>query len=217
MHAGSQALANVPPIGKAVGSLVGRFARASRWQRAGELLHPGNTFADAYRAYRGNFPMCDAVRLAAHFTGASEKSVRETMVPDQTRLPQNPLDAVSYLEITRFMRNQLLRDSDVMSMAHGLELRLPLVDQRLFDTIAGIPAAIRLQPGKKLLLDAVPGIPAQVRNARKRGFSFPIRAWLEEDLGADFASATQGLPVGAREWYQKWSVLTFTRWLGAHA
>lgn len=216
LHAGTRALARIPVLGEGIGRLVGSVAQASRWRRAAELLHPGNELGDAYRAYRGIFPPSDAVRLAAHFTGVSEQDVRESIRPDRPSLPDSAADQVSYLEITRYMRNQLLRDSDVMSMAHGLELRLPMVDQRLFDTISKIPAALRLQPGKKLLLDAVPEVPAQVRNAPKRGFSFPIRAWLEKDLGSDFASATHGLPVSAREWYQQWSVLTFTRWLRAH-
>lgn len=215
LHAGAQALGRIPLLGEGLGRLVGRVARQSRWRRAGELVRPGIGLGDAYRAYRGIFPWFDAVRLAAHFTGCSEQAVRNATQPEITRLPPDAADAVSYLEITRYMRNQLLRDSDVMSMAHGLELRLPLVDQRLFDTLSTIPATLRLQPGKQLLLDAVPEIPAQVRNARKRGFSFPIRAWLEKDFGSDFSSVAQGLPVNAREWYQQWSVLTLTRWLGA--
>ena len=215
LHAATQALARIPVLGTGVGRLVGSVARASRWRRAGELLGAGSHLGDAYRAYRGIFPLSDSVRLAAHFTGVSEQTVRDALCPDQACLPKLAANAVSYLEITRYMRNQLLRDSDVMSMAHGVELRLPLVDQRFFDTISTIPAELRLQSGKKLLLDAVPEIPAHVRNARKRGFSFPIRAWLEKDLGSDFAGAVQGLPVSAREWYQQWSVLTLSRWLGA--
>ncbi len=217
LHAATHALARIPGLGRGLGQLVGSLAQASRWRRAGELLSPGKGLGDAYRAYRGIFPSADAVRLAAHFTGLPEQAVRESIQPDRPNLPQCADDRISYLEITRYMRNQLLRDSDVMSMAHGLELRLPLVDQRLFDTISTLPAAIRLQPGKKLLLDAVPEVPEQVRHARKRGFSFPIRAWLEKDLGPEFDSATRGLPVSTAEWYQQWSALTFTRWLDARS
>lgn len=215
LHAATRMLACVPGLGRGLGDLVGRRARASRWRRAAELLRPGNGLGDSYRAYRGIFPSADALRLAAHFTGLTEQSVRRSIHPDDAHLPRSAADRISYLELTRYMRNQLLRDSDVMSMAHGLELRLPLVDQRLFDTISAVSAKIRLQPGKKLLLDSVPEIPVQVRQARKRGFSFPIRAWMEKDLGSEFAKATRGLPVNAREWYQQWSVLTFTRWLAA--
>src|SRR5437660_11734898 len=67
-------------------------------------------------------------------------------------------DEVSYLEIARYMRNQLLRDSDVMSMAWNLELRVPLVDVKLIGAIEKIPARLRLASGKRLLLSAVPKI-----------------------------------------------------------
>ncbi|MBA3487509.1 MAG: asparagine synthase (glutamine-hydrolyzing) [Lysobacter sp.] len=213
LHQGTQALTRVPGLAKGLGHVMGRM-RSSRWRRAGELLRPGNELHDAYRAYRGIFPSADAIRLAAHFTGHAEQTVRRSFRIDRPPLPTCAADRISYLEITRYMRNQLLRDSDLMSMAHGLELRLPLVDQRLFDTVSSIPASTRLHR-KKLLLDAVPEIPAQVRNGRKRGFSFPVRNWLQQDLGPEFASATQGLPVTTPEWYQQWSVLTFIRWMDA--
>ncbi len=59
---------------------------------------------------------------------------------------------MSRLELTQYMRNQILRDSDVMSMAHGLELRVPFLDIRLFDVLRKLPAATRLQPGERFLL-----------------------------------------------------------------
>ena len=58
-------------------------------------------------------------------------------------------DQVSALELSLYMRNQLLKDSDVMSMAHGLELRVPLVDKTLFERIARVPANQRLRGGMK--------------------------------------------------------------------
>jgi asparagine synthase (glutamine-hydrolysing) len=45
----------------------------------------------------------------------------------------DPINRVSYLEARCYMLNTLLRDSDVMSMAHGLELRVPLIDHQLAD------------------------------------------------------------------------------------
>src|SRR5438067_11687049 len=84
-------------------------------------------------------------------------------------------DEVSYLELPRYMRNQLLRDSDVMSMAWSLELRVPFVDASLITAVSRISAKLRLAKGKHLLLDAVPEIPPWVRNHPKRGFTFPFR------------------------------------------
>ena len=50
------------------------------------------------------------------------------------------------------MRNQLLRDSDVMSMASGVELRVPFIDVELFDTLSRIPRRPAAAAGKALLL-----------------------------------------------------------------
>ena len=113
---------------------------------------------------------------------------------------------ISELELTRYMRNQLLRDSDVMSMANGLELRVPFVDRALVDAVATIPAALRLQTGKRLLTDAVPEVPEWVVNQQKRGFLFPYQKWLGSEWGASFAEAVRGCPVPTTKWYQRWSV-----------
>lgn len=209
------AMARTPRLARALGAVTQRLPLSPRVQRAGDLLRPGMDMSDAYRAYRGIFSVSDAARLAAHFTGRSERDIRRD-IPGRQELASVPMpDRVSYLEITRYMRNQLLRDSDVMSMAHGLELRLPLVDQRLFDALAGIPSSLRLRAGKQMLLDAVPEIPAQVKNAPKRGFSFPLQTWLRQEMGPEFRRSAAGMPVKATQWYQLWSMLALGRWLEA--
>jgi asparagine synthase (glutamine-hydrolysing) len=132
---------------------------------------------------------------------------------------QSVADAVSELELTRYMRNQLLRDSDVMSMAHGLELRVPLVDRMLCEQTLMIPAAERFRGHKALLTDAVPEVPEWVVNQKKRGFLFPYQKWLSHDWGAAFAEAGQGAPVPMPNWYQQWSVFVLRhclRSLGVH-
>ncbi len=217
--AAARALGRVPLLGSAVSALASRLPVGPRLRRAASLAHSDVGIADAYRAYRGIFSEPDALRLAAHFSGNGEAALRNGLLERahaSESLPAgNQADQISYLEITRYMRNQLLRDGDVMSMAHGLELRLPLVDQRLFDRVAGVDHGLRLQPSKKLLLDAVPEVPAQVRNAPKRGFSFPMRTWLANGLGPQLQDAARGLPVRATEWYQQWSVHSLDHWLDA--
>jgi asparagine synthase (glutamine-hydrolysing) len=115
------------------------------------------------------------------------------------------------------MRNQLLRDSDVMSMACGLELRLPFVDSHLVDAIGHLPASQRLQTGKQLLVDAVPEIPNWVRNQPKRGFVFPFEKWLGGTLNESFSSATSSIPFSNPTWYQRWAVFMLDHWLAKTA
>jgi asparagine synthase (glutamine-hydrolysing) len=122
-------------------------------------------------------------------------------------------DRVSAMEMQRYMRNQLLRDSDVMSMAHGLELRVPLVDSALFDAVSRISAELRLRPGKQLLIDAVPEIPEWILAREKSGFLFPYENWLSTpEWRAMFADALRDVPVPVESWYQRWAVFMFRHW-----
>jgi asparagine synthase (glutamine-hydrolysing) len=126
----------------------------------------------------------------------------------------DPRNRVSVLEMRRYMLNQLLRDSDVMSMAHGLELRVPLIDSALFDVVSRIPAELRLRPGKQLLLDAVPEIPNWIRHRPKSGFLFPYEQWLATpEWQTLFADALRGVPVAVTSWYQRWAVFVLRHWL----
>jgi len=88
---------------------------------------------------------------------------------------------VSALELSSYMRDMLLRDGDVFSMAVGLELRVPLLDHVFVEGVVRLPGDWK-EPDprpKPLLLDAVgPALPASVPDRRKRGFTFPWDAWI---------------------------------------
>jgi asparagine synthase (glutamine-hydrolysing) len=120
--------------------------------------------------------------------------------------PEQPTleDEVSYLELTRYMRNQLLRDSDVMSMAWSLELRVPYVDATFVNAVQRIPAALRITPGKQLLSAAVPEIPDWVRGRRKQGFTFPFERWITHEWSDVFDRIDRESPVRLHSWYRRW-------------
>jgi asparagine synthase (glutamine-hydrolysing) len=100
---------------------------------------------------------------------------------------------VSALEMEWYMRCQLLRDADWASMAHSLELRVPLVDMELFHIVAPMLFGIS-PPGKKdVALTPNVSLPHDVLVKRKTGFSVPVRDWL---LGKE---ASRGLR-GNRAW-----------------
>ena len=106
---------------------------------------------------------------------------------------RNPRLIVSSLETTWYMRNQLLRDTDWSSMAHSLEVRVPLVDIELLRTVAhlvnnGTPPNKRdmaMTPDKQL--------PDSVLNRRKTGFSIPVQEWLLESFGSELPRVGRGL------------------------
>src|SRR5207247_4318653 len=93
---------------------------------------------------------------------------------------------VSRAELGTYTRDQLLRDIDVMSMAPSLEVRVPLLDDRLVETALRLPDAAKRNGGrpKSLLVDAVGDLlPQEIRSRRaKQGFVFPFGAWLRGPL-----------------------------------
>jgi asparagine synthase (glutamine-hydrolysing) len=101
------------------------------------------------------------------------------------REPSPPLrDAMAELswgEISHYMRDTLLRDSDAMSMAHSLELRVPFLDSPLITRVMAYPARVKFNPNrpKDLLLRATQDlIPEEIWNRPKMGFTLPMRTWM---------------------------------------
>src|SRR5262249_24420503 len=88
------------------------------------------------------------------------------------------------METARYMRNQLLRDADWGSMAHSVELRVPLVDATLRARLAGLgfePA--RSAAKAALAAAAAPELPAALFAGRRGGCCMPVMEWLEPDAG----------------------------------
>jgi asparagine synthase (glutamine-hydrolysing) len=100
------------------------------------------------------------------------------------------LSKISYLEISTYMQNVLLRDSDQMSMANSLEIRVPFLDHKLVEYAMGIPDFAK-QPTKpkKLLIDSFEDLlPEEIWNRKKMGFVLPYESWIKNDL-KDFCKA----------------------------
>ncbi|MFO0852017.1 MAG: asparagine synthase (glutamine-hydrolyzing) [Gemmataceae bacterium] len=98
----------------------------------------------------------------------------------------DPVWSVSVLESRYYQGNTLLRDADANGMAHGLEIRVPLLDQRLLDLGHAIPGPVRLPPGAppKSLLRAAAAeyLQADQTDRPKRGFTLPVWRWMAGPL-----------------------------------
>jgi len=100
--------------------------------------------------------------------------IRDAMTPD----PGTPFARIAAMESSLLLRNQLLRDIDWASMAHSLEVRVPLVDTFLLRKIA--PAILSMQ-GKELLTRAPKQpLPDAVLTRKKTGFTIPNVAWMDD-------------------------------------
>ena len=194
------------PLRCVAARMLGESATAGKWRRLAEFLGGSGGLPAAYRARRGIFTEQEARQLCGELNDR-DPGIETEPESVRTYLPRGEADAVSYLEITRYMRNQLLRDSDIFSMAHGLELRVPFVDGRLFEVLRSIPADVRLRPEKRLLLDAVPEIPEWVRNRPKQGFRFPFAEWASSSFGTALREGEREVSVALREWYRKWAIV----------
>ena len=111
----------------------------------------------------------------------AEKPLTESLSRAQSL---DPINRVSYLESRCYMLNTLLRDSDFMSMAHGLEVRVPLIDHRLARRILALPGSWKLDSTPKpLLVSALGGqLPEKIVHRAKRGFTLPFEHWLRDAL-----------------------------------
>ncbi len=159
--------------------------------KALSLLEFGGTWPGAWLLRRGIFMPWELPALMG------EEAAREglerlrpfglisaAMTPD----PGTGFGRVAALEAALYMRNQLLRDADWAGMAHGIEIRVPLVDTTLLSRVAplllasGQPRAI----GKQALAMAPRRpLPAPIRQRPKTGFTLPFADWLGQVEGLD--------------------------------
>jgi asparagine synthase (glutamine-hydrolysing) len=96
------------------------------------------------------------------------------------------INVFSAFELSNYVRNTLLRDTDAMSMAHSLEVRVPYLDHDLVDRVLAIPGKLKVKRGavKPMLAAAVPGIDERSLNRPKMGFTLPFDAWFRGPLRA---------------------------------
>jgi asparagine synthase (glutamine-hydrolysing) len=95
-----------------------------------------------------------------------------------------PGNQASWMECNLYMQNQLLRDADVMSMAHGVEIRLPFLDASFVSLSLQLSSLVKYSGThkKQLLIDSFKDIlPEQIWNRPKMGFAFPFKEWLGDD------------------------------------
>ena len=150
------------------------------------------------------------------------------------------VNAISRLELQGYMANTLLRDTDAMSMAHSLEVRVPFVDVNVVEYVLSLPGDWKLDQArtdvpKPLLADAVADLlPRDFLARRKMGFTLPFEKWMQGRMRTEIASvfederqlADAGLvPKGVRAvwqrflnapravgWSRPWSLFVLANW-----
>ena len=148
----------------------------------------------------------------------------------------DPLNQVSFLEARCYMANMLLRDSDQMSMAHSLELRVPFVDHVLASRLLAVPGGRKgFGRARKLWLRQAfaSALPPEVFDRPKAGFVLPFEVWLKTALRDEVERTLTQNPhelwntaaasevwndflKGHATWSRPWALYVLSRWASRH-
>lgn len=221
--------------------------RASRprsvvWQKLAEIVGGELSNVAAYLVTRRMF----LPRLAAQLvhpaveTLAHPTALHPAVLERLERGSESPdtIAAVSVFELTTYLVNTLLRDSDQMGMAHSLEIRVPFVDRAVVELVCSLPGAVRLagRGPKPLLCEAMGDRLDDAWTQRpKMTFSFPFDTWLRGPLRHDVGQGLNELShfpfrphavtrlweefLGGRSWINGGRILTLyalASWIKRH-
>jgi asparagine synthase (glutamine-hydrolysing) len=165
-------------------SSVGKFALNGSVQRQKfwQLMNSDGGPEDVYRISRQLFSI-DAVTGLTGREASSHGS-------NGHRHGSDTVNAISRLELRGYMTNTLLRDTDAMSMAHSLEVRVPFVDLKLVHYVLSLPGEWKISGGPKpLLADAMSDLlPREFMSRPKMGFTLPFEKWMQEKMRAEISA-----------------------------
>jgi asparagine synthase (glutamine-hydrolysing) len=172
------------------------------------MFEYGGTYSGAYLLRRGLFmpwELPDLLDLEMVREGWQEL---QTLLRLEETLDgiQNPRLKVSALEMSWYMRHQLLRDSDWAGMGHSVEIRVPFVDVELLRNIAPLLASKHSPTKQDMARTPSSPLPPSILNRRKTGFQVPVRDWLlarskYDRLRKHHYGRNRGLRGWAREVY----------------
>ncbi len=177
-------------IPKVVRGLGGSMLQAAKpgiaSDKLNQLLHQDDPSIYSSFPIARQVGLPQQVRALLHLQQLPEDAVRRVLQKELSgRGKQLPmLSQVSVAEISTYMQNVLLRDTDQMSMAVALEVRVPFLDYELAEYVLGIPDDYKkpIFP-KKLLVDSLDGLlPDEIVHREKMGFVFPWAVWLKREL-----------------------------------
>jgi asparagine synthase (glutamine-hydrolysing) len=157
-------------------------------EKAASALRTGGTLSELWPVTRQLFaPVWRRELIAARLVPRNENDAWPQMLAKAfADAPGAGVwQEISYAETRCYMHDVLLRDTDQMSMAHGLEVRVPLLDHRLASYVTSLPDAAKRdgpQPKALLLKSLEHPLPPRVSRGPKRGFTLPLDLWMRGPL-----------------------------------
>ena len=180
----------IPGVGRGwrvlTAPMMGRFTSP----KYASLFEYGGTWGGAYLLRRGlympwelpEFLDADLVRQGWRDLGTIEQMnalVKPLRRPASADEEQRDFLRVSALEMTYYMRTQLLRDADWAGMAHSVEIRVPFVDMGLMRQLAPLRASTYFPRKPKIAETLRTPLPGEFLQRPKTGFTVPVREWMQ--------------------------------------
>jgi asparagine synthase (glutamine-hydrolysing) len=214
-------IAAVPGVGRLARLIMHAFPSSVMTTRpkALGLLEYTDSWAGAYLLRRGLFLPYELSRVIERdFAREGLRRLKPlrrlaaSLVPD----PGSDIARVCALESAHYMRNQLLRDADWAGMAHGLEIRVPLVDLKLLKSLAPVVPRFARGVGKAALARApsIP-LPEEVVSRSKTGFVVPTGTWISTACKFGPLKEDARAPKGVVS--RRWSQVVLRQEIPAHA
>jgi len=177
-----------------------------------------------YLLFRGLFSVGDVSKILGRDEKEIVEAIRKVYITPTKGIGRK--NFVTLLETDLYMKDQLLKDTDYMSMWHSVETRVPFLDRELIDFTFSIREGIRFKNNvpKVLLLEAFKEIlPPEISNRKKMGFTFPFQVWMRNNMDSlldyipDSSRRQVGRIVKAFEegrlhWSRLWALAVFNRW-----
>jgi asparagine synthase (glutamine-hydrolysing) len=168
------------PLGlrKALGNLLYTAKKGNKTHKIKTLLAAKKlNFEHAYPLFRQTLWKEEIEKIVGSYTS---NSLDRFLLKDNTEL----YSKISVAEMQTYMQNTLLRDTDQMSMANALEVRVPFLDHKLVEYVLSLPDSIKHpnQP-KKLFVDSMGDLlPESIWKRKKMGFTLPWSVWMKKEL-----------------------------------
>ena len=200
-----------PPLGRTLGRLGDHYPKldwAPQALRAKTTLQAlGLGSGEAYACAVGvTPPETRAMIYGAEFRrGLQGHRAEDRYVRAFDAAPAcDPLSRAQYADLTIWLPGDILTKVDRASMAVGLEAREPLLDHRLVEFAARLPARMRIRggTGKWLMKRALRGrLPDEILDRRKMGFVTPVGAWLRGPLAGEAAAIARSPVLAETGWF----------------
>ena len=192
---------SLPGLGKALRIVSSRVIGRRASPKYAAVFEYGGTFGGAYLVRRGLFMPWELTKFLD--TDLVNEGWRDLASVESMNALIRPLDGlrpntradflrVSALEMSYYMRTQLLRDADWAGMAHSVEIRVPMVDMFLLRQIGPLRTSI-FAPKKPSFVEALrTPPPLEILNRPKTGFEVPVREWMQEGQDAPIERGLRG-------------------------